>query len=138
MHLRPPDTYISHALCLNHNFRFSRQLKGIDFTHTADLFGDGNIDDDDDDDDDDDGDDSFDDDGYDEMDVSVIVPTVLGPIHFDPGGTDVLTREWRLGQDLTSTPVKYTIPGPMTIVELCASKYSTLYSHHCSMRRVLN
>ena len=43
------------------------------------------------------------------------VPTVTGKIR---SGRPILVRDWRLAQSATDRPVKMSLPGPLTIIEL--------------------
>ncbi|XP_013380926.1 uncharacterized protein LOC106152014 isoform X3 [Lingula anatina] len=50
------------------------------------------------------------------------VPTVIGPL--EPASADPwCAKEWQESQAMTKTPVKYTMPGPMTIMGSTANKY---------------
>ena len=49
------------------------------------------------------------------------LPTIIGQVA--PSTEEPwLVKEWRATQSLTSTPVKVTIPGPMTIIGTTAGK----------------
>ncbi|XP_033103865.1 5-methyltetrahydropteroyltriglutamate--homocysteine methyltransferase-like [Anneissia japonica] len=49
------------------------------------------------------------------------VPTIVGPLEIVDESK--LAGEWRKCQDVSEVPVKYTIPGPMTIIESTSNKF---------------
>jgi len=51
---------------------------------------------------------------------SADVPTITGPISLT---TPRLSEDWRTGQNLTTRPIKITLPGPMTIADSVADAY---------------
>ena len=50
------------------------------------------------------------------------VPTVRGKLGVRAGDVGWCAQEWKKAQRLTSTPVKYTLPGPMTVTNTTSSK----------------
>ncbi|XP_013380917.1 uncharacterized protein LOC106152010 isoform X2 [Lingula anatina] len=61
------------------------------------------------------------------------VPTVIGPL--EPTSADPwCATEWQESQAMTKTPVKYTMPGPMTIIGSTANKF---YQHDKELSEVL-
>ncbi|XP_077977639.1 5-methyltetrahydropteroyltriglutamate--homocysteine methyltransferase-like [Glandiceps talaboti] len=50
------------------------------------------------------------------------VPTIVAEI--EPENVEHwAAKEWKISQDVTTTPVKYTLPGPMTIISTSCNKF---------------
>ena len=64
------------------------------------------------------------------------LPTISGPVRALDG---FLPNDWRAAQALTATPVKVTIPGPMTIADSVANKhYASLKEAGAALADAIN
>ncbi|XP_071950431.1 5-methyltetrahydropteroyltriglutamate--homocysteine methyltransferase-like [Antedon mediterranea] len=67
------------------------------------------------------------------------LPTIVGPLDIDEKDASKLASEWRRCQDLSEVVVKYTIPGPMTIIGSTANKfYSDVKKQSEDIVKVIN
>ena len=55
------------------------------------------------------------------------MPCITGKVSCKDSDVSSTVEEWKRAQALTSTPVKVTIPGPMTIIGSTTSKAATFF-----------